>query len=1106
MNSKELNFFVLRLLDLQKSVEYDFTDFLVKSAVLIKDFIATSTSSESQYFPSSFAKTLFLKQRHSLSNALVSDLRRIRNETAKPNPAKDARFSKSYVISVIKQLFESVARISIIDLRNYSYYGKTRSGTNTHKDSISESFFLIKSIGGVLKEGDFVIFEILCESENLGEITLRLDYNFAYLYEITTPGDVIFASNLAQLSGSIYKSTYLTLISLAPDFLYDASELAECFSFPGYQENLYMLKKLNDSPSSLSLVLGIVVNHIFDEIVSRPGVDFNSSYETALKTCALQLFELAIHSPQSSKLLRQKASAHYLNLLSAVNLLDEGIYTVEPTFLSPKYGLQGRLDLLIEYPDQTRKDVLELKSGKAPAHNITIRHHEKILRSGVWNNHLMQVAVYNLLLDSAYNLETGISYILYSSDKELPLRNVPNELSSKRLLLELRNKIYAQESKLARGDFSFIENLLSMNQSSVPPYSAADLIKFQDSYRKCSPVEQSYFLETSAFLMRELFASKVGSENNRGGYSKIWHSSREELIESHELMDELTLDRESSDFNAMYIVLTRNVSKESPNNFRLGDIVIMFPADKELSKLTKERLLKCTISALNSRTIRLTLRNKLINTNLLSSDKWILLHDASDSGIKKQFLLNYKLLTAKSDVRRKILGFSEPKFAELSPATKATVYKNYISQTQNDILLKAYAAEDYYLIQGPPGTGKTSFMLRALVESIYKNTDETVLLAAYTNRAVDEICKALDIISPELPYIRISSRKGNKGKNLLPDLLDEGVRLTFSRVKKCRVFAATISTLTGNTEIFRIKKFNTMIIDEASQILQPQIAGMLTMVDRFIMIGDSKQLPAIVTQNADQAVSKNELLRTYGLADFRKSLFQYLEETAIKNSWNCVGMLKWQGRMHDEIQAYPSAQFYDSKLQSLNPWQRSREKVYLTAPKNKLEKLLNENRLIFINTPISIKSKINDLEASISHQLVKSIHSLSGTLRDDLVGIISPFRAQCASIARGLPERYRELISVDTVERYQGSERQVIIISLCISKEYELANISSEYDFEGETLDRKLNVALTRAKRQLIILGNEALLRKSVHYRSLIDYIRQNGIAIDSSDGFFDIE
>lgn len=162
------------------------------------------------------------------------------------------------------------------------------------------------------------------------------------------------------------------------------------------------------------------------------------------------------------------------------------------------------------------------------------------------------------------------------------------------------------------------------------------------------------------------------------------------------------------------------------------------------------------------------------------------------------------------------------------------------------------------------------------------------MLLSYTNRAVDEISKALTSIEPEIDFIRLGSEL-SCDESFRPYLIENVLepcatrRQVQERIARCRVFVGTVATL-SKTELFRLKTFDVAIVDEATQILEPQLLGLLCTrnpagadaIGKFILIGDHKQLPAVVLQSSEQSEVCDEALQAIGLYNLKDSLFERL--------------------------------------------------------------------------------------------------------------------------------------------------------------------------------------------------------------------------------------
>ena len=253
-------------------------------------------------------------------------------------------------------------------------------------------------------------------------------------------------------------------------------------------------------------------------------------------------------------------------------------------------------------------------------------------------------------------------------------------------------------------------------------------------------------------------------------------------------------------------------------------------------------------------------------------------------------------------------------------------------------------------------------------------------------------------------------------------------------------------------------------------------------------------------QRTEDSQVSNKALHTIGLTDCRNSLFERLYARQQGNGTHA--MLHRQGRMHPAVSHFANQHFYGGRLdivpvahqQAPLEWQH-----YNTDDAD--EQLVATHRFCFIDTPYpptEDSNKINRNEARITARLVKAIHQLCQ--KNDLpfdaarrIGIIVPFRNQIAMIAHELAALNisgTEAITIDTVERYQGSQRDIIIYSTTVSQLYQLDILSVTTQADGQLIDRKLNVALTRARKQLFITGNAHLLCQNEIYRELVESIQ----------------
>ena len=509
-------------------------------------------------------------------------------------------------------------------------------------------------------------------------------------------------------------------------------------------------------------------------------------------------------------------------------------------------------------------------------------------------------------------------------------------------------------------------------------------------------------------------------------------------------------------------------------------------------------------------------------------------HGTSDASTGGSIRNLHQFICAPKEKRDLLLGQRAPQ-----RDASLTLTRHY-DDVLDDIILRAKQAQDYFLLVGPPGTGKTSRALKFMVEEALNDgtgmpTAESIasggktaqqpassiLLMSYTNRAVDEICEML--VDSGIPFLRLGSEY-SCDERFRPYLIEKAISdcPKLEAIKQyiigTRVIVGTTSMMTSKPFIFLLKHFKLAIIDESSQILEPNLIGLLSAVDKFILIGDYKQLPAVVQQSEQDSgiptindsqkggIIDMSILQDICLTNCRNSLFERLihwEDYEERSEF--IGILRRQGRMHPEIAEFPNRMFYRrEKLEPVPcPHQLETELSYTLPSEDALDDLLKEHRMIFLPSKFckepNVSDKINANEAAIVVDLLHRIHRFYGERFDakKTVGVIVPYRNQIAMVRKGIeklgiPEL--EKISIDTVERYQGSQRDVIIYSFTIQNIWQLDFLAgNSFVEDGAIIDRKLNVAITRARKQMIMTGNPEILRNNQIFSELMNYVKEKG-------------
>ncbi len=472
-----------------------------------------------------------------------------------------------------------------------------------------------------------------------------------------------------------------------------------------------------------------------------------------------------------------------------------------------------------------------------------------------------------------------------------------------------------------------------------------------------------------------------------------------------------------------------------------------------------------------------------------------------------------------AEIREILLGNEQAESRESSSPIDVD-----LNPSQLKALEKIVSARDVGFIHGPPGTGKTTTLVHAIGYTV--KVEKQVLVCAPSNAAVDlladkltdqglsvlrighparvteqSLSKTLDariadhpsyrelralrkkmeqVRSAALKYKRNFGYEERQQRKLLMQeskaLKADADMLEFYIINDLLQSMQVIcSTLVGASHpVMRGKKFLTAFIDEAAQALEPACWIPILRADRVIFAGDHQQLPPTIKS----------------IEAARAGLATTLFEKGIRRHPQMSEMLKVQYRMNENIMKFSSGYFYKDEL---------------IAHDSVRSGVLNENELPveFIDTagcgynesqdPETL-SRYNEEEARLLiHQVESLINRISENIWVDekiSLGIITPYRAQVDYLnkladASGIMEPLRHLININTVDAFQGQERDVIAISFVRSNE------KSEVGFLGDI--RRTNVAMTRAKKKLLMVGDSATLGSHPFYNQLLDYIQNGG-------------
>ena len=452
----------------------------------------------------------------------------------------------------------------------------------------------------------------------------------------------------------------------------------------------------------------------------------------------------------------------------------------------------------------------------------------------------------------------------------------------------------------------------------------------------------------------------------------------------------------------------------------------------------------------------------------------------------------------------------------------------WLNETQERAVNEVLRAKDVAIVHGPPGTGKTTTLVEAINETLMRESQ--VLVCAQSNMAVDWICEKLvdrgiNVLRignptrvndkmlgftyerrfeahpdyPQLWAIRKAMRELRRRKKGRDDNFHQKLERLKSRATELEIrinadlfgeARVIASTLVGSANrLLEGQKFGTLFIDEAAQALEAACWIPMRRVSRVILAGDHCQLPPTVKS----------------IAALKGGLGKTLMERIVENKPECVTLLGVQYRMNDEIMKFSSDWFYGGKVKTAAEIQQrksilnfDRPILWLDTGEMEVGPDEPDNKEQFVGESFG---RVNKGEAELTLRSLQDYFTKIGKARilDEQidVGVISPYRAQVQYLRRLLKQReffkpYRRLITVNTVDGFQGQERDIILISMV------RANENGEIGFLRDL--RRMNVAITRARLKLIILGDVATLTRHPFYKKLWEYVTQLNNGMDRPD------
>ena len=1110
MHYKEL---IELLQDTQQSIRIRYTE-LYRILCLL---LAEGTEGSKMDFSGPFARLMYVADRFQLSNQLCQRLNSLRGRCRelRNQDSEDLIASFSFDVRSVAELIFSVTQKPVPDELLSQL---PRGESSLYHIRRVEDYMRVC----VISWDDMFIS---CQpDDNISTVPIRVCYadsenrlgNWSYLKHLLSEGNQL---NLirSQIKEGVY---YPEVIILEPDFLMDISSVASCFLDCGSSPYAYLLHFLTPNISTRYTLLGNLAGQMLDEAINsdpKQKPDYQQIVRRFMRDNALSILTQSSLGDFHQEAQRQQCNIR--QILQIAENEDPSFHRehllLEPSFFCEMLGLQGRMDLLQE----DFHVLMEQKSGKKDFHS-----------HGHRESHYVQMLLYQALLHYSMHLRNDeiSSYLLYSKYPDGLIKEGP----APHLLFEairIRNQLVWGEFRMSQGGSHVLDSLTPERLNTrglrgrfwemyLRPQMSATL----NALHTASPLTQAYVHRMLTFVSREHLLSKIGTPGREAsGMAALWNSTLEEKVVAGNIFYGLSVIEWSGEEDGVDFVTLQCPKNEEDSlpNFRIGEPCILYTYFMEnLPDVRQAILFRASIERLEMNQICLRLRTTQHNPrvfHLREGYYWAVEHDYAESTHSALYRSVYSLLSANTD-RRDLLLCQRIPVSDTSITLHGDYSQGGTYTHFNQLVLQAMQAQDYFILIGPPGTGKTSFGLMNILHEELLSNDEGVLLLSYTNRAIDEICSKL--VEQGLDFIRLGA----------PQTCLEAYRpyLLSNRIKKCThinqvrelllripVFVGTTTTVMGHQDLFALRSFGLAIFDEASQILEPHLLGILcargtsgNAIRRFVLIGDHKQLPAVVQQDSDDSAVSDLNLNEIGLVDCRESLFQRL--LRMQQKWFPIGDSPFvfrfvnQGRMHPEVAEFANQMFYGDQLTPIPlPHQLADMNFPKVDDRDVLQYRLAHQRVIFLPAKRPAHSdspKVNEVEAGMVAQVVREVYMLycqndRSFFPAETVGVIVPYRHQIAVIRRMLAEfNIPELteITIDTVERYQGSQRDVIIYGFTVQFPYQLDFLCGQsFEESGIRIDRKLNVALTRAREQMILIGNPDILSLDPIHKKLLEYL-----------------
>ncbi|KAG1656161.1 DNA replication ATP-dependent helicase/nuclease DNA2 [Nymphon striatum] len=900
------------------------------------------------------------------------------------------------------------------------------------------------------------------------------------------------------------------LIIVNPDFLVSGTSVVSM---------LFCSRKavLNEKfrgcdPGNPSMFYGTLIHQLFQKVIVEKVKNLKqvTEFMDDIVCCSKNLHEIYGHGLTEEDVKSQMKkyvphifawSSKYLsNFQNNVDFEIKKIIDIEENYWCPNYGIKGKVDTTVaihnKHKNLSQIVPLELKTG----------------RPSFSSEHQGQVALYTMMMKHRYPLDVGDGMLLYIQDG-VKMKQVLLDSNCKAGLIQQRNELM---HFLTMNIPTKIDDI-DCEQASFDNFLLPNLPEPINNSRACTKCPQ---LLNCALYQRSV--EKIVHKNSHVMHNLV-PTTLEHLDESHLMFFhrwylllhlELQKSHNASSVKRIWLcpAYEREQKGECFSSMKLTGSVVKISEGQFLHTFKRDvhhinvvplpdvglnAMDACIVSDQNDQKIALssgiiseiTFQHvKLILDRNLSSnlENYELLYRIEINNSFSTFsmnLTNLSLLMApeNSVLRSFIIDKVSPTFK--TKLSKDIVIKGrpifkHLNKPQQKAIFKTLMSENYVLIKGMPGTGKTSTIVSLI--QILQLVNQTVLVTAYTHSAVDNILLKLKQ-EGFTDFVRLG--KFSRIHKEIQPFSSETLTEKFTSVQELTKFyeskgVVATTCLGSNHVLFRRRKFDVCIVDEASQVLLPSCLGPLFHATKFVLVGDPKQLAPLVQNKVAEKLGMSECLfsrlyRESSAVDLHLQYRMNCEITRISNELTYDGCLQCGSEAIDRatLKLSPSLSIAETWLHDCFNEDMSKSVILLNTDSVPLPQCQDHHGYIY-----------NSGEAEIVLQLCSN-----GVDQAD-VGIIAPYRRQVLLLKKSVCKNEMKDLEVNTVDQYQGREKQIIIISCVRTTLGDKSAAGILHDF------RRLNVAITRAKQKLFIIGSKSTLMSLEPFKKLLSILHNEQI------------